>query len=889
MNVTSSGGNLQNLTDLEQFRFLFDQISDGVAISDKNGVVTNANATLCCLLGFEKSVLTGQNLTSLFESDDDNWCAPRPELSATELQHVNRRMRTASGQFLDVHVRTIPFGNHEVMTMVRTPSHNSLTNGGFQNTEAIFTAAFENSAIGMGISSLEGLWMKVNPELCHFFGYAESELLGTPFRALGHPDDGKRSEEHLQKLLSGEEDTFRIEKRYIHKTGKTIWGHLMVTMVKNPQGQPQYFMAQIENLSAQKNTINKLYEREEQLRLFIQHSPVALAMFDNKMRYIITSERWKSDYSLGEQNLIGRSHYAVFPEIGDEWKAVHQRCLEGAIETCDKDLFVRQDGSQDWVRWEIHPWKKAGGEIGGIIMFTEVITEKIAVEVENEKTRYLLNERVKELSVLYHCARLLQSPQTPLDLIVTEIVKLIPQACQFPEACKTVVEIDGTCHSPDGQTEFAHSLSSAFETRNHIHGKITVGYPADFEITGAGAFLPEEQDMLDLVAELLKVNLDRRDESTALQHTQANLRTLLDSTNVSFLLLDTDMTILSFNKAAEAFAQAELGVSQIENIPFLDYLPDSRRQQLEQIIPSVLSGNAVEQEVNYPQRNGTQNWYHSQIKPIKNQGGEVIGIIVAVSDITAQKQMGIQREKMTSDLIHRIKDLEQFAYIVSHNLRAPVANIKASADLLKANDLEPGEAEQLLNGLGLSAHNLDEVIQDLTTILKMKRNIREQRVPVRFQQLTDDIAFSISDLIEKEQVTISTNFADAEGMPAVKSYLHSIFYNLISNAIKYKKPDVPPHIQISSGMANGSLVIKFEDNGSGMDLEKYGNQLFGLYKRFHHHLEGKGVGLFMVKTQVESLGGSISVSSKVNVGTTFSIEFPVRDFVLLMPSDEQGY
>ncbi|MFN8595625.1 MAG: PAS domain S-box protein [Anaerolineae bacterium] len=132
----------------------------------------------------------------------------------------------------------------------------------------------------------------------------------------------------------------------------------------------------------------ELRAAEATLKLFVEHTPAAVAMFDTEMRYLAASRRWLIDYQLGDRPLIGISHYEIFPEIGEDWKAVHRRCLAGAMEKRADDPFPRADGSLDWVRWEVWPWHTATGEIGGIIIFTEVITQQKQAELallESEK------------------------------------------------------------------------------------------------------------------------------------------------------------------------------------------------------------------------------------------------------------------------------------------------------------------------------------------------------------------------------------------------------------------------------------------------------------------------------------------------------------------------
>ncbi len=246
-------------------------------------------------------------------------------------------------------------------------------------------------------------------------------------------------------------------------------------------------------------------------------------------------------------------------------------------------------------------------------------------------------------------------------------------------------------------------------------------------------------------------------------------------------------------------------------------------------------------------------------------------LIIANEELLFQNE---QKEKMTTDLIQRNKDLEQFTYIISHNLRAPVANIIGLSYRLKQIGLPDDLRSQIGAGLSTSVTKLDEVIRDLNDILKIRQMVDESKQLIKLEKFISDIHLSIEKMVENEKAQILWNFTEAEEILTIKSYLHSIFFNLISNSLKYRKPNETPMIKITSRKTNDKIVLLFQDNGIGIDLSTAGEHVFGLYKRFHpDRAEGKGMGLYMVKTQVESMGGKISISSQVNVGTEFKIEF----------------
>jgi PAS domain S-box-containing protein len=365
----------------------------------------------------------------------------------------------------------------------------------------------------------------------------------------------------------------------------------------------------------------------------------------------------------------------------------------------------------------------------------------------------------------------------------------------------------------------------------------------------------------------------RKKDEEALKKSEANLRAIFDNTDSSYILVGPDLKIISFNALAQRFSVENNGKVLEINKEISFYFTPERRPFVKETLEKVAqTGETVSYEISYPKADGSVQWNNVRWLNVKDSDNQNRGFILANKDVTEAKTAMLERERVTADLIQHIKDLEQFTYIISHNLRAPVANIMGLSEMLKEDLLDPAEKQEVVDRVSSSIRHIDGVIQDLNHILQARVLVNEKKEEVYFIDLVNNIKTSIYNTVAAEKVGFDCTFPVAS-IFSVKSYLYSIFYNLISNSIKYRRHGIPPVITIESRKVKDKIELKFSDNGKGIDLEKNAGQLFGLYKRFDTSMEGKGMGLFMVKTQVEAIGGTIKIKSQLDQGTEFIIQF----------------
>jgi len=259
-------------------------------------------------------------------------------------------------------------------------------------------------------------------------------------------------------------------------------------------------------------------------------------------------------------------------------------------------------------------------------------------------------------------------------------------------------------------------------------------------------------------------------------------------------------------------------------------------------------------------------WLSINSEPVHDENEKLIAVVCSYSDVT-------ERFNSVQALQTKNRQLEDFAHITSHNLRSPISNLSILLDYFEASK-DDEERKEYFKNLKHVSNNLLSTIQVLAEALKIQRDFVDDETELDFTETVESVMGLLSGQIKQADIHFEIDFSHCPKIFYSQTYLQSVFINLISNAIKYRSLERTTRIKINTYKSdNGKVVLKISDNGIGIDIQKNQHKIFGLYKTFHANKDSRGVGLFMTKRQIETLGGAIFVESEINVGTTFTIIF----------------
>ena len=376
--------------DIELFRDVFNASPIGIAVETLEGQPLFVNPAFCSMLGFSEEELRYKHCVDFSPPEDaqKDW-ALFQQLKAGSIDHyqLEKRYFRKDGSLVWGRLSISLLKSHSsplVIAMVEDITDKQ------RAEEARFrhAAIVESSEDAIISKNLDAVIVSWNAGAQRIFGYTESEAVGQPITILIPPESWDEENQILERLRAGGHIEY-YETTRVTKAGKKVAVSLTISPIKDSTGRLVGFCKLAHDITERKRAEQVLREtnraletqtaalrsREELLKIFVKNVPVAVAMLDRDMRYLQVSDRWCVDFSLDSSQLLGRSHYEIFPDIPDRWKQLHRRALSGETLRAEEDRWDREGGTT-WLRWEIRPWQNLDGLPGGILIFSEDITHR---------------------------------------------------------------------------------------------------------------------------------------------------------------------------------------------------------------------------------------------------------------------------------------------------------------------------------------------------------------------------------------------------------------------------------------------------------------------------------------------------------------------------------
>ncbi|REG82495.1 PAS domain S-box protein [Algoriphagus antarcticus] len=752
--------------------------------------------------------------------------------------------------------------SHQNITERKIAENNlSYTSVELQKTLSELNKILDSSLDVICTINTAGEFVNVSAASQQVWGYPPEELIGSKFMNLVYEEDADMTSKAAEKIFNGIQTPF-FENRYVHKSGRIV--PLLWSVNWDEKLQLMFCIAK-DVTEKKRLEIAVETERDQFYDMFLK-APSAIGMLKGANHVFEMANPLYLQLT-GKKDIIGKTVAEVLPEVVKQGFVsmldhVYQtgESYTGTQVSVKVDTEGNGEMTEFYIDFVYQAYRNGKGEIEGVFFFINDITEQILSRKEIEKSEKQYRQIV-------------ETAQEGIWMIDenNETTFVNQKMCEI--LAYTEEELIGREHSyymdADGKEKavialerrkrgISETIEFGFISKHGKHVHTSVSANPIFDDTG------NFKGSLGMVSDITEKN---------------HLEELLGKSNRLARIGSWEIDVV---KGTVFWSDIIKEIREVDKdyVPLLDvgksyFVEGTDKDTISKKVQECIeNGTPWEEELQIITFKGNHKWVRT-IGEGEFLNGTCIRIHGSFQDITERKEAESERVKMISDLVQRNSDLEQFSYIISHNLRAPSANIIGLAEILQDETLTPQEQKEFLQGLSTSVIALDTIIKDINSILQLKQDVNEKKEVIIFSKLVNDIKISIGNIIDKHRVRIISDFSEVDEIYSLKIYIYSIFYNLISNSIKYSKPNEQPIIEIKSIRENGKIILTFKDNGLGLDMKTKGAKIFGLYNRFHSHVEGKGMGLFMVKTQVESLGGKISIASELNKGTEFTIVFEI--------------
>jgi PAS domain S-box-containing protein len=709
----------------------------------------------------------------------------------------------------------------------------------------------------------------------------------TDFDFYPHELAEKYRSEDRQIMDSGISQEF--DEDFMAPGGKSAIVHTMKTPCKNEQGDIVGVVGMFWDVTTSKMTEFALQKQAQEFVEIINHFPEVMYVSDPYTKEILLVSKTFEEM-LGHDP-VGKKCYK---EI---------QCLDSVCEFCTDPIILKTRKPYTWEYY--NPTLKKHFYIKDQILQWpggRDVRFEVAIDItEKKEAENALKDRVKELDCLYHISKIVDQEDFTIEEIMQSIVDVIPSAMQYPEFTCSRIQISNQIFQSTNFEESTCRLSSHIHKNGDQYGNVEVFYRELHENSDKHPFLQEERNLIDIIAERIGKIIEKHNSEIAIEKYKNDLEDLVQKQNNEIekrkktedeLRKSEDLFRKYFDlgRIGMAMTSVEKGWLNVNNhlCTMLGYSrdelmmmtwaelthPDDLEPDIQQF-NELLSGqiDSYSMDKRFIHKNGKIVYTFLSVSCVRHNDNTVDYVIAHLQDITDKKKAEFALEKRTKELKQSNKDLEQFAYVASHDLQEPIRKVSSFTELLvkKFPDLIDEKAQKYVDYILDGAKRMQRLIQDLLLYSRAGRTnieMKEIEINLLLNQVREDLSNKIS--LMNAKVTI-------ENMPVItanQTGLYQVFLNLISNAIKFNESD-SPHVTVSAERREKEWLFCVADNGIGID-PKYQERIFTIFQRLHSRdqYSGTGIGLSVCKKIIEECGGRIWIDSEFGNGSSFYFSIP---------------
>ena len=595
----------------------------------------------------------------------------------------------------------------------------------------------------------------------------------------------------------------------------------------------------------------------------LKQLPTATALVDNHADLIDASDSW---YALFD---IDRNEPLNLITFLKDHKDIDKDALQEILSSNSNATLTHSamvDARYNWFESTFTPWFDEQENAIGTIIQTKNITDSVENTVELDRIKTLLKAQSEVAKV--GCWEYDLETE---ELNWCEVTKNIHQVA--PDYVPNVNDAIAFYKQGYSRNRISMLFHKTLEKGAPFHEKLTIITQQGEErwVAAAGKAIRKQGEIVKIFGTFQDIH-EQVMTDKKIRESEQLLTTLIDNLPINVFVKDKDSRKILVNKAEcdylETTPDALLGKTDFD-LYDKEVAQISRDEDLE-----VMRSNKSmigKETINVKRDGKTTNFLTSKI-PLLDLNGKAYGLIGMSMDITNMKQKEDQLRNLINVTAIQNKKLINFAHIVSHNLRSHTANFSMLLDFL-IRETEEKEKQRIMKMLFHASDNLLDTLENLNEVVDISTNVNLDKKSLNLSENITRMQQNLSAFLEENQVEFENFVPDDLTVLSVPAYLESILLNLVTNAVKYQHPDRTPIIQLRAIKQDSNVLFSVTDNGLGIDLERYGKKIFGMYKTFHNNKDARGLGLYIIKNQIEAMDGNITVSSEVDKGSTFNVCF----------------